>query len=92
MVALSGGRTPFQTLTFSARIADGIATIDEGTAEGSDARVSVTGHADLGHRGLMLQAIAAAPTPSTVAIGFDVSGTFDKVLVAPELSSAKPAP
>ena len=81
--ALNGGRTSFTTLAFSTRIADGIAAIDEGVVDGADARFSMGGQIDIGHRTLDLRALAAAPDPGTAKLRFDVSGTFDKVLVRP---------
>ena len=92
LLATTGGRTPFKTLAFSTRIVDGIAAIDEGVIQGLDAGVTVTGDADIGRRGLALKAIATAPAPSAAVIQLDVSGSFDKIVIKPDTSSARPAP
>ena len=83
--ALHGGRTPFHTLTFSARIVDGVASLDEAAVNGPEAQFTIAGQTDIGKRSLDLHAFATAPSPATAKMRFDVGGTFDKIVVAPDI-------
>lgn len=92
LMALRGGRTAFRTLTFGAHVADGIATLDEGTAETTNAVLAIGGSADIGGRRFDLHLNA---TPSDVAtpgkpkappLAFGVQGPFDKVTLRPDIA------
>jgi AsmA protein len=90
MPALRAGRTPFRSLTFSARLSDGIATIGDATMVGPDSTLSLTGSADIGTRGLDVHAIAATPDTATsgprARLPIGVTGSFDKIIFAPDFS------
>ncbi len=80
-------RTPFVSLDLGARIADGTATLDEGTMLGPIA-ATLTGTADLVGRRLDLRANVRAPSASELRLA--IGGSFDDVAVGPARDGAAP--
>lgn len=95
MAALRRGRTPFTSASFALRLADGVATIEEGRLEGPGADAAMTGSADIGTRGLDLTATAVPPpaeaAPANDRLAVAISGGFDAPVVRPLALPPAPA-
>lgn len=94
LLALRYGRTPFSNLTFSLRLADGVATIEDASMVGADSKLTVVGEADIGTRRLDLHALAVPPEAVSGAankgarLDAEVRGPFDHVVVTPDVAGA----
>lgn len=82
------GRTPFDQLTVSLRIAQGLASVEEVRMEGGAVRLALEGSASIPARELELTGTAslltAAETPPTFALPFVVQGTWDDPIILPD--------
>ncbi len=92
LAAMRRGRTPFSSLAFAVRLADGVATVEDATMAGPDATAAVTGSADIGNRGLDLSATASPPQdtakPAGTHLAVGIKGSFDTPVFAPHLQAA----
>ncbi|MBE7220354.1 MAG: AsmA family protein, partial [Caulobacteraceae bacterium] len=95
MAALRRGRTPFSSASVALRLADGVATIEEGRLEGPGADAAMTGSADIGARGLDLTATAVPPpaqaAPANDRLAVAISGGFDAPMLRPLAPPTAPA-
>ena len=88
LLAMRHGRTPFGSLTFALRLADGVATIEDATMQGTDSMLTVSGDADIGARTLDLHAVAAPLVAAGVSgkdvhLGVGIKGPFDQMVFSP---------
>jgi AsmA protein len=93
VVDFRSGRTPFDRARLSATIADGVATLSDGQAEGEAYSMTFAGAAQIAERQISLHAIVA-PADSggktkadAPGFAFDVSGSWDNPTIAPDARS-----
>lgn len=82
------GRTPFERLSVSLKIAQGIATVDSVSMEGSAVRLGLAGSASIPARDLDLKGTASLMTSSTDGRAFElpfvVQGPWDDPIMLPD--------
>jgi AsmA protein len=84
------GRTPFEKMTMNVKIAQGIATIENGLIEGPKVRLALGGQASIPGREFDLRGIAAligsgaADAPPAFELPFVVQGPWDDPLMLPD--------
>lgn len=81
------GRTPFEKLTADFQIADGTATIEHVSMEGSKVRLGLAGSASIPSRDFDLHGVAAlasADAPPTFELPFVVQGSWDDPILLPD--------
>jgi len=86
------GRTPFDKLTATAKIAQGMAKIEEMRVEGGAIRVALGGSASIPTRDLDLRGTAAlisgsADAPPVFELPFVVQGSWDDPIMLPDAQS-----
>ena len=86
------GRTPFDRLTATAKIAHGMASIDEMRIEGGAIRLALSGLASIPSRDLDLRGTAALVSAATDArpafeLPFVVQGSWDDPIMLPDAQS-----
>jgi len=86
------GRTPFDKLTATAKIAQGMAKIEEMRVEGGAIRVALGGSASIPTRDLDLRGTAAlisgsADAPHVFELPFVVQGSWDDPIMLPDAQS-----
>jgi AsmA protein len=86
------GRTPFEKLTASAKIAHGIASIEDVRIEGGAVRLALGGSASIPARDLDLRGTAAlvsasADAPPVFELPFVVQGPWDDPIMLPDAQS-----
>ncbi|WP_460452323.1 AsmA family protein [Alsobacter sp. SYSU BS001988] len=81
---IRGGRTPFDTATVSGRISRGVLEIGEAVLSSPATRVTLAGQIGVGDRTLLLSGQAQAAEREAAALPFEVSGSFDDPIVAPD--------
>ena len=86
------GRTPFDKLDASAKIADGVATIEDMKIEGGSVRLTLGGSASIPARDLDLKGTATlistvADAPPLFELPFVVQGPWDDPLMLPDAQS-----
>ncbi len=86
-----GGRTPFETIKASARVARGIATIEVASLDGPAVRLVVNGIASIPNREFDLKGLAslikATDTAPAFELPFIINGPWDDALVLPDPES-----
>jgi AsmA protein len=84
------GRTPFEKLNADFRIADGIATVEHVSMEGSKVRLGLAGSASIPARDFDLRGVAAlasattADAPPSFELPFVVQGSWDDPILLPD--------
>jgi AsmA protein len=81
------GRTPFEKLTADFQIAEGTATIEHVSMEGSKVRLGLAGSASIPSRDFDLHGVAAlasADAPPTFELPFVVQGSWDDPILLPD--------
>ena len=83
------GRTPFEKLTADFQIANGTATIEHVTMEGSKVRLGLAGTASIPSRDFDLHGVAAlasgsADAPPSFELPFVVQGSWDDPILLPD--------
>jgi AsmA protein len=81
------GRTPFEKLTADFQIAEGIATVEHVSMEGSKVRLGLAGSASIPARDFDLRGVAAlasADAPPTFELPFVVQGSWDDPILLPD--------
>ena len=86
------GRTPFERLTATAKIVQGMATIEEMRVEGGAVRLGLGGSASIPARDLDLRGTAAlvsakADAPPLFELPFVVQGSWDDPIMLPDAQS-----
>ena len=86
------GRTPFERLTATAKIVQGVATIEEMRVEGGAVRLGLGGSASIPARDLDLRGTAAlvsatANAPPLFELPFVVQGSWDDPIMLPDAQS-----
>ena len=86
------GRTPFERLTATAKIVQGVATIEEMRVEGGAVRLGLGGSASIPARDLDLRGTAAlvsakADAPPLFELPFVVQGSWDDPIMLPDAQS-----
>jgi AsmA protein len=86
-----GGRTPFQTIKASLRIAQGTATIEDASIDGPAVRLVINGMASIPNREFDLKGLAslvkATDTAPAFELPFIINGPWDDALVLPDPES-----
>jgi AsmA protein len=81
------GRTPFEKLTADLQIADGTATIEQVSMEGSKVRLGLAGSASIPARDFDLHGVAALASgdaPPSFELPFVVQGSWDDPILLPD--------
>jgi AsmA protein len=87
------GKTPFEKLAVDLKIADGIATVENVSLEGSKVRLGLTGSASIPARDFDLRGVAAlasatsADAPAAFELPFVVQGPWDDPMLVPDTQS-----
>ncbi|AMJ59427.1 AsmA family protein [Bosea sp. PAMC 26642] len=84
------GKTPFESATASATIANGIATVTEAQMTGSAYRVALGGQVSLAERWLDMAAVLS-PLNGSLKLPFTLRGPFDNPTIEPD-ADAIPRP
>ncbi|MCJ8143742.1 AsmA family protein [Ancylobacter sp. A5.8] len=84
---LRGGRTPYDTIDFSAQIHEGIAHVEHLNIESTKLRIELNGDADLARRDLDLEGTAQlvrAAEPAAFDLPFMVRGSWERPVLLPD--------
>ncbi|MFT0860561.1 AsmA family protein [Ancylobacter sp. G4_0304] len=84
---LRGGRTPYDTIDFSAKIHEGIAHVERLNIESAKLRIELNGDTDLARRDLDLEGTAQlvrAADPAPFDLPFVVRGSWGRPLLLPD--------
>ena len=87
---MRGGKTDFETMHVSMRIANGTATIDDSEMLFAPNMMKLNGSVAIGERQLNLVGEATGPAPQNGAepavLAYTVTGSFDDPIVTPDIN------